>query len=103
YTAKPRLPMALGIAWIEAAMSRRKQADNFAATVDPMLIASRVFVRPGCGALHMIPIAVVMSPSQARGFTEAWLRYPLWANSGHCRQNGTACSMRVRYIALNAS
>jgi hypothetical protein len=30
-------------------------------------------------------------------------RCPLWAKSGHCRQNGTACAMRVRYTALNSS
>ena len=30
------------------------------------------------------------------------LECPLSAKSGHCHQNGTACSMRVRYIALNS-
>src|SRR5262249_46824410 len=40
-----------------AATSRRKQAESSAAASAPMIAASRVLVRPGSGALHMIPIA----------------------------------------------
>ena len=40
-----------------AATSRRKQADSSEAATAPMAVASRVFERPGCGALQMIPIA----------------------------------------------
>ena len=45
---------------IVAATSRKKQADRSAAVLAPMLAASRVLVRPGSGALQMIPSALVM-------------------------------------------
>src|SRR5712672_4480914 len=44
-----------------AATSRRKQADNSEAATTPMAAASRVFERPGCGALQMIPIAATLT------------------------------------------
>src|SRR4051794_6645518 len=50
---------------MEAATSRRKQADSSEAAAAPMAGASRVFERPGCGALPMIPIAAPLMATVA--------------------------------------
>jgi len=44
-----------------AATSRKKQADNSEAAAEPIALASRVFERPGCGALQTIPIAAPLT------------------------------------------
>src|SRR5215472_9481794 len=55
------------MAAMAAATSRRKQADSAAAAGAPTIAASRVFTRPGCGALHMIPTAAVISANPHPG------------------------------------
>src|SRR5277367_5616402 len=44
-----------------AATSRKKQAESSEAATAPMAVPSRVFARPGCGALQMIPIAAALT------------------------------------------
>src|SRR5258705_8178990 len=61
------MPIAPGTASIAAATSRRKQADSSEAATSPMTVASRVFERPGCGALHMIPIAATLTAAVTAG------------------------------------
>jgi hypothetical protein len=50
-----------------AATSRRKHAESSDAAMAPMALASRVFDWPGCGALHMMPIAAVLMATAGCG------------------------------------
>src|SRR6266700_8436716 len=62
------MPSTPGTASIAEATSRRKQADSSDAATAPTAAASRVFERPDCGALQMIPIAApLMAGAEAAG------------------------------------
>src|SRR4029079_885087 len=49
---------------------------------------------------HLPPGHVCFTPESGHVRCNGSCR--LWAISGHCHQNGSACSMRARYITLNS-